>query len=155
MIITVISMVRLSRKIITSFLLVSCFYISASQFSTVNATTENQQNNLLAYDFLVAANWVATDFAPGKLDVHFNKHGAEWGAGNITKEAYRKRAISILNSPIGGDIMGFTDKEGYRFRYNKKTNEFATGKPDGTVETLFRPSNGLSYYEDQVKKYGQ
>lgn len=69
-----------------------------------------------------------------------------------TKEAYRKRAKSLLNKKVGDDIAGFTSKEGWVFRYNKRTNEFVTAKPDGTTETLFRPKRGLGYYIDQVKK---
>lgn len=62
--------------------------------------------------------------------------------------------ICLLNSEIGGSIRGFTSKSGYVFRYNTKTNEFATGKPDGTIETLFRPKEGLKYWYDQVKAFG-
>jgi pyocin large subunit-like protein len=99
--------------------------------------------------------WYAKGFASqAKLDDHFRRHAREWGAGNITKEAYAKRAQSLLGSEVGGDVLGFTSKNGFRFRYNARTNEFATAKPDGTIETLFRPKDGMAYWKEQVSKYG-
>ncbi|WP_051051466.1 polymorphic toxin-type HINT domain-containing protein [Paenibacillus sonchi] len=103
--------------------------------------------------------WAANTFAAGKLDEHFTKHVVkkqEWAdlGYSLTKEGYFNRAKNLLNSSIGGDVRGFTSKNGYVFRYNSKTNEFATAKPDGTIETLFRPKDGMKYWEDQVKMYG-
>ncbi|KQN97050.1 hypothetical protein ASF12_23560 [Paenibacillus sp. Leaf72] len=104
-------------------------------------------------------NWSAGNFVSGKLDKHFQKHVVkkqEWAdlGFSLTKEGYLNRAKNLLNSNIGGDIHGFTSKNGYVFRYNSKTNEFATAKPDGTIETLFRPDDGMSYWKDQVTTYG-
>ncbi|WP_159396847.1 hypothetical protein [Sorangium cellulosum] len=88
------------------------------------------------------------------LERHFARHASEWGAGNITKMGYAKRAETLLRSPVGGDIQGFTSKRGWTFRYNSQTNEFATMKPDGTIETLFRPRDGARYWAEQVGRYG-
>jgi len=96
--------------------------------------------------------WTAKDFAQGKIDGHFNKHKLEWE--NITKEEYLKRSKELLNSKVGGNIDGFVSKDGTVFRYNAATNEFATAKADGTIETLFRPKNGIEYWKDQKIKYG-
>ncbi|WP_139489601.1 polymorphic toxin-type HINT domain-containing protein [Brevibacillus dissolubilis] len=104
--------------------------------------------------------WKATQFASDKLFTkHFNKHVVqkqEWASlgYSLTKEGYIKRASNLLNSNVGGNILGFTNKNGFVFRYNKATNEFATAKPDGTIETLFRPDDGMNYWRDQVKQYG-
>lgn len=57
------------------------------------------------------------------------------------------------NSEINGNIDGFTSKDGWIFKYNKSTNEFATAKPDGTIETLFRPKDGVNYWMLQIEKY--
>lgn len=35
-------------------------------------------------------------------------------------------------------------------RHNVRTNEFAAGAADGTITTLFRPSDGMSYWLQQV-----
>jgi pyocin large subunit-like protein len=71
----------------------------------------------------------------------------------MTKDIYLKRAKNLLNSDVGGDIDGFVSKDGWVFRYNKRTNEFATAKPDGTIETLFRPKEGMDYWNNQINTY--
>jgi hypothetical protein len=101
----------------------------------------------------IIQKWFPKNFAPGKLDSHFLKHLKEWGG--ITKDAYLKRARALLSKDVSNDIMGFISKEGWVFRYNKRTNELAIGKPDGTIETLFRPSRGIDYYFEQVTRYGK
>jgi pyocin large subunit-like protein len=107
-----------------------------------------------ATNLLISGAWKAIDFATGKPDKHFAKQASEWGTGNITKDAYLKRAQNVLNSCVGGDIEGFVSKEGWVFRYNTRTNEFATAKIDGTIETLFRPNTGIDYWYEQIIKYG-
>jgi pyocin large subunit-like protein len=97
-----------------------------------------------------AARHAATGFAQGQLERHFRKHAAEWGAGNITRAGYLKRAQSLLRSNVGGDIVGHVRANGDVLRYNVRTNEFAIGAANGTIRTLFRPSEGMSYWLRQV-----
>ncbi|MBE7447998.1 MAG: hypothetical protein HS111_03655 [Kofleriaceae bacterium] len=89
----------------------------------------------------------AKAFAQGQLDKHFAKHAAEWGAGNITKTGYLKRAQNLLGRDVGGDILGAVRKNGDVLRYNARTNEFAVGAADGTIRTLFRPQAGMDYWQ--------
>jgi pyocin large subunit-like protein len=90
-------------------------------------------------------------FASQKLfDGHFAKHAAEWGAGNITKAGYLKRAQDLLGRAVGGDILGAVRANGDMLRYNVRTNEFAVGTADGFIRTLFRPEKGLEYWLNQV-----
>ena len=96
------------------------------------------------------SKWRSTGFKPGELDIHFNKHAGEWGAGNLTKEAYLKRAQDILGREPGGEILGHTRANGDILRYNTRTNELAVGAQDGTIRTLFRPKDGLDYWNKQV-----
>lgn len=102
-------------------------------------------------------NWKAIDFAQGKLEKHFTKHvikKAEWGKNiTITIEEYLNRARILLNSEIKDHVDGFISKEGWVFRYNKLTNEFAVAKPDGTIETLFQPEKGFEYWIEQTTKH--
>jgi len=99
-------------------------------------------------------NMLSKNFAsPAQLSKHFLKHAAEWG-GKMTELNYLNKARSLLASKVGGNILGFTSKEGTIFRYNKVSNEFATMKPNGVIETLFRPKEGMKYYLEQVAKYG-
>ena len=98
-----------------------------------------------------------TNFAEGRLKWHYEDHvldRAEWGSGStMTMEEYLTKAQELINSPIGGDIEGFVSKNGYIFRYNKATNEFATAKPNGIIETLYRPERGMTYWREQIAKY--
>jgi len=92
----------------------------------------------------------ARNFAEGQLEKHFGKHAAEWGAGNITKDAYLKRAGDLLGREPGGNILGAARANGDILRYNIRTNEFAVGTAEGTIRTLFRPTEGLKYWLRQV-----
>jgi hypothetical protein len=83
---------------------------------------------------------------------HFAKHGSEWTSA--TESAYANRAIQLLSTEVGGNIQGFTSKAGTVFRYNVRTNELAIGA-NGQVQTLFRPTRGLQYWLEQVKKFGE
>ena len=90
------------------------------------------------------------NFAAGQLEQHFAKHAAEWGAGNITKIAYLRRAQALLSREVGGDILGAVRANGDILRYNVRTNEFAVGTAEGLIRTLFRPLEGLEYWLRQV-----
>ncbi len=94
----------------------------------------------------------AKGFSPDSLNSHFSKHRSEFD--NIDKRMYNRKARDLLNSLVGNSIEGFTSKAGWRFRYNKTTNEFAICDPDGTIVTYFRPNNGLNYWKEQIRKYG-
>jgi RHS repeat-associated protein len=106
---------------------------------------------------LPEAQWKATEFAEEMLENHYTKHvikKAEWSQnGSLSQNAYLNRARNLLNSDIGGRIDGFTSKEGWVFKYNIQTNEFATGKPNGIIETLFRPKDGINYWNEQIKLF--
>jgi SPP1 gp7 family putative phage head morphogenesis protein len=95
--------------------------------------------------------WRAVDFAPGSLERH-SKHLKEYG--NISLEAYRDKAITLLNTPVGDGIEGFTNKNGHVFRYDSINNDFASAKPSGIVETLFKPKQGRAYWERQIERFG-
>jgi hypothetical protein len=92
-----------------------------------------------------------------RLAFKYEKHSNEWKPlGGITKEQYARRAEALLRTNPGEkSVLGFTNRNGFRFRYNSRTNEFATMKPDGTIETMFRPRNGSDYYAEQLKQYSQ
>jgi len=86
----------------------------------------------------------------------FSKHAKEWSQwGAISKDAFYKRAIKLADSPIGGNIKGFTSKQGWVFKFNSQTGEFLTVHPKGHIETFFRPTKGMDYYVKQLQTYGQ
>lgn len=101
------------------------------------------------------APWKATDFISDfKRQKHFYDHvirDADWGPGcTMTIEEYVQKARDLLNSPVEGNIEGFVNKNGFVFRYNKATNEFATGKPNGVIETFYKPTDGSAYWEGEI-----
>jgi len=74
----------------------------------------------------------------------------------LKAENYEKFAMSFLSRRVDGEeLLGFTDKEGSKYRYDKKRNLFATADPDGITETIFKPSNGFLYWEKQMEKHGK
>lgn len=97
--------------------------------------------------------WVASDFNPKRLQKHLNDHLGEYPG--FTADEYVNQARNLLNSPVSGAVEGFTSTKGFVFRYNNVNNDFATGKPNGTIETLFKPERGREYWVDQIEKYGK
>ncbi|TDT45988.1 SPP1 gp7 family putative phage head morphogenesis protein [Fonticella tunisiensis] len=96
--------------------------------------------------------WLSADFSSDKkFNMHVEKHLKEYG--DITKEEYLNIARELLASPVKGDIEGFKSKLGFVFRYNKAINDFALGRADGKISTLFKPKDGYKYWVEQVEKY--
>jgi hypothetical protein len=89
-----------------------------------------------------------------QLEKHFLKHAGEWGL--ISKEMYYKRAIQLMEEPIEGNIVGFTNKAGYTFKMNLRTGEFGVMRPNGVIETFFRRlKDAEGYWKEQIIKYGK
>lgn len=103
-------------------------------------------------DNLNGVNWEAVNFSPKLVSEHFEKHKNEFG--NIDIETYKNNAKLLSNSEIKDNILGFTNDNGFVFRYDKEKNEFTTTKPSGIIETYFKPKKGYEYWEVQVNKYG-
>lgn len=123
-------------------------YVSLSRKGEMPSTL-----NLNKYDDnMQNKNWEVVDFSPKRVDAHVDKHLSEFG--DITKEEYIDNARKLLNTKISEDILGFTNENGFVFRYDKNKNEFATSKPSGIIETYYKPKKGMEYWEEQVKKYG-
>lgn len=97
-------------------------------------------------------NWKAVDFSPKGIERHFSKHAKDYG--NISEQEYVNMAKELMNAQISKNIKGFVSEDGWVFRYNEITNDFATAKPNGVIETLFKPKKGKIYWERQIKKYG-
>ena len=62
-------------------------------------------------------------------------------------------ARNLLNKKNGGSIQGFTSKQGWLFKYNTKTNEFALGSPQGTISTYYKPKEGIDYWFKQIRDF--
>lgn len=96
--------------------------------------------------------WLNSEFSTEKLlDKHYKKHLNEYG--DITKEEYLNKARRLLASPVEGSIEGFANNAGFIFRYNKDTNDFAIGRPDGNISTLFKPDEKTEYWQEQIELF--
>ena len=91
-----------------------------------------------------------------KLNNHWQNgrtHRKEYEKDGITtKEAYEKRAVELIESPVGGNIMGHIDKDGHIIRYDEKTNDFVKGSPKKGIFTMFKPTEGKAYYDNKRKE---
>lgn len=63
-----------------------------------------------------------------------------------TAEEYEQKALELLESPVGGNILGHADAHGNIIRYNKETNDFAKGSPTKGIKTMFKPVDGEKHY---------
>ena len=69
--------------------------------------------------------------------------------GITTAEQYEKRAVELLEMPVGGNILGHLDKDNQIVRYDKAKNDFVKGSILKGVKTMFKPKDGYSYYESK------
>ena len=79
--------------------------------------------------------------------------------GILTKEQYEKRAVELLESPVGSNILGHIDKENHIIRYDKQKNDFVKGSISKGVNTMFKPKDEYDYYdkmrEEDIKNGGK
>ena len=71
--------------------------------------------------------------------------------GIVTVEQYEERALDLVQSSVGGDIVGYKNKHDQVIRYDKKRNDFVKGHPQKGVFTMFKPDDGAEYFERMKK----
>lgn len=59
--------------------------------------------------------------------------------------------MELIQMPTGGNIIGHKDEKEIITRYNVETNEFVKGRPDRGIYTLFKPDDGIEYYNRKKK----
>lgn len=103
-------------------------------------------------DILSNKSWLKADFpTEKKFKKHVEKHLNEYG--NITAEEYLSTARNLLSEQLSNDVEGFLSKDNFLFKYRKSTNDFAVGRADGKISTLFKPKEGYNYWLEQIKEY--
>ncbi|WP_242948012.1 minor capsid protein [Clostridium baratii] len=117
----------------------------------------NNENNVQEFKndgIINNKNWLKAEFPnEKKFKKHVEKHSNEYN--NISAEKYLNLARNLLAADLNKDIDGFKSKEGFIFKYNKETNDFAIGRADGKISTLFKPDEKLDYWEAQKELYGE
>jgi hypothetical protein len=78
---------------------------------------------------------------------HWNKHRAEFPELENSLQ-YVQRAHELLRTTRQG-IQRKTRKNGEILLYDPNTNTFAAYSPDGAPKTMFRPKNGMQYWNSQ------
>lgn len=85
-----------------------------------------------------------------RLEEHFYKHGAEFGAANA--EAYLALAQKLRDAPVGGNIEeAKRASDGVLTRYDRGTGAFIAFDQDGTIRTFFKP-NDEGYFRRQLNR---
>lgn len=117
----------------------------------------NNENNVQEFKndgIINNKKWLKAEFPnEKKFKKHVEKHFNEYN--NISAEKYLNLARKLLAADLNKDIDGFKSKEGFIFKYNKETNDFAIGRADGKISTLFKPDEKLDYWEAQKELYGE
>lgn len=96
--------------------------------------------------------WLKAEFSsPKKLTRHIEKHIHQYK--DITDVDYVKIARELLAADLSEEIEGFVDNEGFIYKYNRATNDFSVGRPDGKVSTLYKPDKGIEYWRgERIKR---
>jgi len=99
-------------------------------------------------------NEFKSGFSERNLDRHWvggeSDHSKEYK--NYTKEQYASEALDLVQSTTNSTIEGHKNKNGQVIRYDKKNNNYVKGHPDVGIATMFKPKDGIEYY-NKVKKY--
>lgn len=78
---------------------------------------------------------------------HWNKHKSEFPELQNAKQ-YAERAKDFLTNPPKGTLSKTNDR-GDTLRYDPSTNTFGVLSKDGAPRTMFRPQNGMDYWNRQ------
>ncbi|EAA2596693.1 filamentous hemagglutinin [Salmonella enterica subsp. enterica] len=78
---------------------------------------------------------------------HWDKHKSEFPEYQNSKQ-YVDAAHDFVNTPPKGTLIK-ERANGDTMYYNPATNTFAVKNADGTPKTMFKPQNGLEYWEKQ------
>lgn len=80
---------------------------------------------------------------------HFERDGADFGAA--TRDDYVAKAHAFTAKPPKGALK-ITRPNGDRLIYDPKANVFAVATRAGAPRTMFKPHNGMAYWQAQVRK---
>lgn len=103
-------------------------------------------------DIISDKKWLNANFhTKKKLDKHVKDHLADYKG--YSEEDYVNRARELLAAPISKTIEGFVDKDGFIYKYDKNTDDFAVGHPGGSISTLYKPEKKYEYWEKERMKH--
>jgi pyocin large subunit-like protein len=91
------------------------------------------QPDLAAWDSTTVQ---AHNFAPGRLEEHYQKHGYQFG--HITEEQYLEGAQALLDAEPGPDVLEKIRFNGDIEHFRVSTGEFAVMTKRGRIRTYFK-----------------
>lgn len=94
-----------------------------------------------------------------KLNNHWlngRTHAEEYRPDGITTaKQYEKRGVELAESAVDGKrILGYKTKEGFICRYDVKKNDYVKADVNKGLRTLFKPSEGIDYFNYWKGKEG-
>ncbi|MEI6914550.1 MAG: hypothetical protein WCL39_05405 [Armatimonadota bacterium] len=78
---------------------------------------------------------------------HWQKHSQEFPEFHNARQYAEAAADFVIRPPIG--TLKKTDPDGDTLFYHPKTNTFAVRSASGAPRTMFRPSDGMRYWDRQ------
>lgn len=122
------------------------FGIYKDEFKTFHDTTGENSGIINNKEWLKA-----TFLNEKKFNKHIEKHLSEYK--DATDKEYLSIAQELLAAPLSKDVEGFVSELGFVFKYRISTNDFAVGRADGKISTLYKPEEGYEYWLSEMKKY--
>ena len=77
---------------------------------------------------------------------HFERDGEAFGAATL--DAFVRKAHAFVNEPPKGALT-LTRANGDRLVYDPDANVFAVATKEGAPRTMFKPDDGMAYWEKQ------
>lgn len=84
--------------------------------------------------------------AAQNADYHFKRDGRDFGARNVAD--YVRQAHAFIDHPPHGTLK-LTRRNGDRLFYDPAGNTFVVADRKGSPRTMFKPRDGLAYWEKQ------
>jgi Phage minor capsid protein 2. len=98
--------------------------------------------------------WNEAGFASKKLAKrHYEKHGSQYPG--LDEQQYLQVARDLLTSEDGDNVISFDSELGFLVKYRRSTNDFAIGRPDGQISTVYKPDNGEQHFVEERLKNGR
>lgn len=96
--------------------------------------------------------WLKAEFSSLKrLERHIEKHLYQYE--KMTGNDYVKYAQELLAADLSENIEGFVSADGFVYKYDKLNNDFAIGRADGKISTLFKPDEKIEYWRgERIKR---
>lgn len=127
------------------------------EFSGVKVSKNKENSELSASkyknsDIISNKKWLEAEFATKKkFDKHIEKHINEYE--DISPQEYLDISRKLLSESLSEDVEGFASDLGFIFKYRKSTNDFAIGRDDGYISTLYKPKDGYNHWLEEKEKY--